>query len=96
MLITYYICRILATIQVLVIYSSISYFKSKKNKSMTFLPFSIIMETICLIYRLEQRLALQSPVVTACITKFNIKITHSPSVLVFCTIQNRGYFPNCN
>lgn len=87
----------LATIQVLVIYSSISYFKSKRrNKYTTFLPFYMIAETICLIYRLEQRLALQSPVVTACITKFNIEITHSPSVLVFCTIQNRGYFPNRN
>jgi len=59
MLITDYICRTLATIQVLVIYSSISYLKSKrKNKSMTFLTFSMITETMCLIYRLEQRSAL--------------------------------------
>ena len=58
MLITDYTCRNLATIQVLVTYYSSSYLKSKKKKTMTFLPFSMIMETIGLIYRLEQRLAL--------------------------------------
>jgi hypothetical protein len=54
MLITDDICRMLATLQVLVIYSSISYLKSKR-KSKTYVLFTIFYDHGNYVSRLQAR-----------------------------------------